>query len=145
MNGGITCGCRHGADTNGRAASRGRSLAIGAGAPLYHGPVFSVSPAEFATIAIVAIIVIGPKRLPDLARRAGAMLRAVRRAMGELKSGIENEYEEAVAPLKEMRDEYRETVAPLKEMKDEIGSMLDPPPTPEPPRPEKREPPEQDS
>jgi len=94
--------------------------------------VFSVSPAELATIVIVAIIVIGPKRLPELARKAGAMLRAIRRATEELKSGIEEEYQEAVAPLREMKQEYREAVAPLREMKDEIESMLDAPGKTEP-------------
>ena len=103
---------------------------------LYHGSVFSISPAEFVTITIVAIIVIGPKRLPELARKAGALLRAIRRATAELKTGIEDEYGEAVAPLKEIRDEYREAIAPLKEMKNEIGSMLDPPSESEPRKPE---------
>jgi len=108
---------------------------------LYHGRVFSISPAEFTTIAVVAIIVIGPKRLPELARKFGAMIRAVRRATAELKSGIEDEYRDTIAPLQEVRDEYREAVAPLKEMRDEIESMLGQPEKAQPKeKPEAEEP-----
>jgi sec-independent protein translocase protein TatB len=87
--------------------------------------VFSISPAEFATIAIVAVIVVGPKRLPELARKFAAVLRAIRRATAELKTGIEEEYHDAIGPLQEVKDEYHEAVAPLKEMKEQIESMLD--------------------
>jgi sec-independent protein translocase protein TatB len=41
--------------------------------------VFGVGLPEFAVIALVAVFVFGPDRLPDLARQAGRMVRQVRR------------------------------------------------------------------
>ncbi len=40
--------------------------------------MFDVGLAELAVIAVVAIFVFGPDRLPDLAKQAGAMLRKAR-------------------------------------------------------------------
>lgn len=40
--------------------------------------MFDVGLAELAVIALVAIFVFGPDRLPDLAKQAGAMLRKAR-------------------------------------------------------------------
>lgn len=53
--------------------------------------VFSVSPAEILTIALVALIVFGPGRLPELSRKAGKVLREVRDSAQELRAGIERE------------------------------------------------------
>jgi sec-independent protein translocase protein TatB len=59
------------------------------------------------TIAVVALVVFGPKRLPEIARRAGRVLRDVRAAAQDLKSGIESEYQDALGPLEEARREVR--------------------------------------
>lgn len=91
----------------------------------YHCPVFSVSPAEVITIAVVALVVFGPKRLPEIARKAGRALRELRSATAELKAGIEAEYEDALGPLDEARREVRTAL-------DEI----DPRRTPRRPRPQ---------
>jgi sec-independent protein translocase protein TatB len=40
--------------------------------------VFNIGPLEFLLLAAVALIVFGPDRLPELARDAGRMLRALR-------------------------------------------------------------------
>ena len=40
--------------------------------------MFSVSPAEILTIAVVALLVFGPRRLPEIARKAGKVLRDLR-------------------------------------------------------------------
>jgi TatA/E family protein of Tat protein translocase len=59
------------------------------------------------TITVIALIVFGPKRLPEIARKAGAALRELRSAAQELKSGIEAEYEETLQPLDEARRAIR--------------------------------------
>lgn len=67
----------------------------------YHGEVFNVSPAEILTIAVIALLVFGPRRLPDIARRAGKVLRDLRDAAGDLRSELESEYQDVVGPLSE--------------------------------------------
>ena len=72
--------------------------------------MFSVSSAELLTIAVVALLVFGPRRLPEIARKAGKMLRDARDAAGELKAGIESEYGETLQPLREARDDVRDVL-----------------------------------
>ena len=98
--------------------------------PPYYCPVFSVSPAEIVTIAVVALLVFGPRRLPEIARQAGRLLRQVRTAAGELKEGLEAEYQEALEPLEDVRREMSTTVDP-------------PGPPPRPPAPEPGDPEEE--
>lgn len=71
----------------------------------YHRGVFSVSPAELITIAVVALVVFGPRRLPEIARRAGRILRDLRNAAQEFKSSIEQEYEQTLEPMDRVRRE----------------------------------------
>lgn len=51
----------------------------------------SVGVTEVLTILLVVLVVFGPRRLPELARRAGRMARDVRSALTELRAGIEGE------------------------------------------------------
>ena len=44
---------------------------------------------EIILILLAALIVVGPKRLPGLARSLGAGMRELRKAMGELQDSIE--------------------------------------------------------
>ena len=53
--------------------------------------MFSVSPAELITIAIVALIVFGPQRLPEITRKIGRIGRELSKAAGDLRQGIEEE------------------------------------------------------
>ncbi len=72
--------------------------------------MFSVSPAELATITIVALLVFGPHRLPEIARKIGKIGREVSRAVQELKIGIEREYDKAHHPLDEVRRQFGATI-----------------------------------
>jgi Tat protein translocase TatB subunit len=73
--------------------------------------VFSVSPTEILTIAVVALLVFGPKRLPEIARKAGKLLSEIRGAATDLKAGLEAEYEETLEPLKDVRDTMRDAIS----------------------------------
>lgn len=55
--------------------------------------MFGVSPAEILTIAVVALVVFGPKRLPEMSRKAGKVLREIKDSAEELRRGIEAEAE----------------------------------------------------
>ncbi|MGB0101826.1 MAG: sec-independent translocase [Nocardioides sp.] len=58
--------------------------------------MFGVGLPEFAVIALVAILVFGPDKLPELARQAGQLARQVRRmannARDELRTELGPEY-----------------------------------------------------
>ena len=53
--------------------------------------MFSVSPAEILTIAVVALVVFGPKRLPELSRKLGGALRELKDTAADLRRGLESE------------------------------------------------------
>ncbi|OFW66726.1 MAG: hypothetical protein A2Z12_08945 [Actinobacteria bacterium RBG_16_68_21] len=88
--------------------------------------MFSVSPAELLTIALVALIVFGPKRLPEISRKAGKVLRELKETAGELKAGLEAELDASTGSLDEVRREMRSTL-------DAVGGLAQPD-TPRKPR-----------
>jgi sec-independent protein translocase protein TatB len=53
--------------------------------------VFGVGLPELAVIAIIAVIVFGPDRLPDFARQAGRMLRQLRELSQAARDDIRKE------------------------------------------------------
>lgn len=69
--------------------------------------MFSVSPAEILTIAVVALLVFGPKRLPEIAKKAGKVVGDLKRAAEGLRAEFEAELEEP--PLDEARRRMRST------------------------------------
>jgi TatA/E family protein of Tat protein translocase len=70
----------------------------------------SVSLAEILTIALIVLIVFGPRRLPELSRRAGRLLRDLRAATAELRAGLEAERAEAESALDDVRRAFGPTV-----------------------------------
>jgi sec-independent protein translocase protein TatB len=65
--------------------------------------VFDVGPLELAVIAIVAIFVFGPDKLPDLARQAGVMLRKAKEFANSARDELRDELGPEYADL-ELRD-----------------------------------------
>ena len=55
--------------------------------------MFEVGFSEIAVIAVIALIVLGPERLPKAARMAGTFLRKARRSFESLKLEVERELE----------------------------------------------------
>lgn len=47
--------------------------------------MFGVSGTELVVIALIALVVVGPDRLPDHARRLGEFVRTARRQWGEIR------------------------------------------------------------
>lgn len=81
--------------------------------------MFDIGFWEFSLIAIVALVVVGPEKLPELARTVGKLMGRARRTMRELKYELERdaEFEE----VKRLREEFS------KKHLDEIGKTLDEP------------------
>ena len=84
---------------------------------------------EVVIILIVALIVLGPARLPELARKAGEYATELRKAAREVREGLETEVSDLKAVGDDLRSVKEEIRRPLKETKesiDEIGlSRLD--------------------
>ena len=55
--------------------------------------MFEVGFSEIAVIAVIALIVLGPERLPKAARMAGTFLRKARQSFESLKLEVERELE----------------------------------------------------
>ncbi|MGE3691975.1 MAG: Sec-independent protein translocase protein TatB [Novosphingobium sp.] len=68
--------------------------------------MFDIGASELLLVAIVAIVVIGPKDLPLALRTAGRWIAKVRRVSGHFRSGIETMIREA--ELEEMEKKWRE-------------------------------------
>lgn len=59
----------------------------------------SLSFSEIVVIVLVILIVFGPNRLPDLARKAGELMNKVRNASSTMTDSLGVDYEETVEPL----------------------------------------------
>jgi sec-independent protein translocase protein TatB len=73
--------------------------------------MFDVGFDEMLLVAIVAIVVIGPKDLPMALRAAGRWIAKVRRVSGHFRAGVENMIREA--ELEEMEKKWREQNAAI--------------------------------
>jgi sec-independent protein translocase protein TatB len=88
---------------------------------------------EIAMIGVLALIILGPERLPGVARTAGAWMGKARRMMNEIKSDIKNELNEAdLNDLKNIRDDIQQAgdsfKSQLEEGEDKLkkkGSVMD--------------------
>ena len=67
--------------------------------------MFEVGFSEIALIAVVALLVLGPERLPGVARTVGALVRRARASWQNVKTEIEREL--AAEDLKKSLDEAR--------------------------------------
>ncbi|MBU3604344.1 Sec-independent protein translocase protein TatB [Polynucleobacter sp. AP-Kaivos-20-H2] len=74
---------------------------------------------KLALIAVVALVVVGPERLPKVARMAGNLFGRAQRYMAEVKSEVSRQME--VEEFKKFREE---TAATLKEVENSIGSTV---------------------
>lgn len=72
---------------------------------------------KLALIAVVALIVVGPERLPKVARFAGNLFGRAQRYMSEVKSEVNRQME-----MEEFRKIREESTAVLKEVENSIHS-----------------------
>ena len=74
--------------------------------------MFGIGMPEMILILAVALIVLGPKKLPDLAKSLGRALREFKKATTELKESItvDNELTDVKKAFDDMNDNIREAV-----------------------------------
>jgi Tat protein translocase TatB subunit len=75
---------------------------------------FNIGTPELILIFIVALIVVGPRRLPEIGREIGKILSDLRRMSQEFTTDLTRELE---APAKEIAEMTRELEIPAKEIK----------------------------
>ena len=75
--------------------------------------MFDFSFGEIGLIAVVALVVLGPERLPKVARTAGALVRRARTSWQSVKDEIERELE--AEDLKRSFSEARQAASDLRD------------------------------
>ena len=66
--------------------------------------IFGVGLPEIAVIAAIALVVFGPKRLPELGRKLGKTLKSLQKASAE----FENEIQSAISEDNSQENEKKE-------------------------------------
>jgi len=71
--------------------------------------MFDIGFSELVVIGIVALVVIGPEKLPRVARTSGHLVGRLQRYVSDVKSDINREME--LEDLKKVRDSLQETAS----------------------------------
>ena len=89
--------------------------------------MFDVGFAELLLLSIVGLLVLGPERLPRVARTLGGFVRKARRSWMSLKQTIEAEIraDEFKQPLKQFENEIKSAVDSVKSGVDTLKSGVD--------------------
>lgn len=102
--------------------------------------MFDIGFSEFVLIGIVALIVLGPERLPGAARTVGALLRRARNSWANVRNEVERELaaEElkrnmrdvaaAADPSEELRataEQFRDSAQQIRAGAEDTGRKLD--------------------
>jgi sec-independent protein translocase protein TatB len=75
---------------------------------------------EMIIIALLALVVLGPKRLPELARKVGQWSAELRQAARDITQGLEAEVEDLKKVGEDLKAPVDEIIKPLKEISDEM-------------------------
>jgi sec-independent protein translocase protein TatB len=103
--------------------------------------MFDIGWTEILIIAVVAIIIVGPKELPRMLRTLGRYAGQLRRTAGEFRSQFDDAIRDSeldelrstlqdtsdLNPINQIRDSITDSMAPLKESADGIKSSIETP------------------
>lgn len=82
--------------------------------------MFGIGFAELVLILIVALVVVGPERLPGLARQLGTVVRDLRRMYTNLRSDLGPEFDDIEQSIRELR-----ALDPRQQVRDYSRNLLD--------------------
>jgi sec-independent protein translocase protein TatB len=72
--------------------------------------MFDIGFSELVVIGLIALIVLGPKRLPEVARTAGKWMGQLRRFINNVKQDLDREiHQDELAELRKLREELDST------------------------------------
>jgi len=72
----------------------------------------SIGPAELVLIFVIALLVFGPKKLPEIGRSVGKAIREFKKTSDEIKGRIEEEIE--ASEIKDIRKDIRSGMDDIK-------------------------------
>ncbi len=88
---------------------------------------------EILVILLVALVVFGPERLPELARKLGRWTSELRQAAREVRAGLQAEVDavtqvadEITGPVKEAKEALSDAAGPVADVKDALDSVTKP-------------------
>lgn len=84
--------------------------------------MFDIGFSELIVIAVVALIVVGPERLPRVARMAGHLLGRLQRYVGDVKADINREIQ--LEELRKLEAELRASASSIEQQVHQVGSDL---------------------
>jgi len=87
--------------------------------------MFDISFSELMLIGVIALIVIGPERLPKVARTVGHLLGRAQRYVNDVKTDIRKEMDAAeIGDLKNLKDQMQDAANSVKASVEESGKSL---------------------
>jgi sec-independent protein translocase protein TatB len=98
---------------------RGQLFWSGLRDPCHHSIMIDLGLSKLALIGVVALIVVGPERLPKVARMAGTLFGRAQRYINEVKSEVSREIE-----LEEMRKMQKEMHDAASDLQQSVAQNL---------------------
>lgn len=87
--------------------------------------MFDIGFSELVLIALLALIVLGPKRLPEVARAAGKWLGRLRRFMADVKQDFDRELHTAeLAELRKLKEELHDTRRQIEDSSSQLYNTI---------------------
>jgi sec-independent protein translocase protein TatB len=84
--------------------------------------MFDVGFSELIVIALVALIVIGPERLPRVARTLGALMGRAQRYVNDVKADIQREVD--LDELKSIQSTFQDAAKSVEQSVNQVGEEL---------------------
>lgn len=84
--------------------------------------MFDIAFSELIIIAVVALIIIGPERLPKVARTAGHLLGRLQRYVSDVKADINREMQ--LEELKKLQAEVQESARSFERSVSSVGNEM---------------------
>lgn len=87
--------------------------------------MFDIAFSELVLIGIVALVVLGPKRLPEVARAAGRWTARIRRFVADVKQDFDRELHQAdLSEFRKLKEELTDTRRLMEETTGQLANSL---------------------
>jgi TatA/E family protein of Tat protein translocase len=85
--------------------------------------ILGIGPMELVLILIIAMLVFGPDKLPEIGAKLGQSMKAMRKATREFSREIEGARQAVQAPVQELTQPFKEIAQPVQEIGQDLKSM----------------------